>query len=94
VKRIQRKRTKGWRMPSYTIYVGRPTKYGNPYKRGKDGNIDRVLFLYKCHLEGALKADSTFLDELKGKDLACWCSEGVLCHADIIIKVMKERGLA
>jgi len=30
-KRIQRKRTKGWRMPPNTIYVGRPTKWGNPY---------------------------------------------------------------
>lgn len=28
--RIQRKRTKGWRMPEGAIYVGRPTKWGNP----------------------------------------------------------------
>lgn len=32
MKRIQRKRTKGWRMPKNTIYVGRPTKFGNPFK--------------------------------------------------------------
>lgn len=31
VKRIQRKRTKGWRMPANAIYVGRPTKWGNPF---------------------------------------------------------------
>jgi hypothetical protein len=30
-KRIQRKRTKGWRMPEGAVYVGRPTKWGNPY---------------------------------------------------------------
>jgi|SRR5699024_10206423 len=30
-KRIQRKRTKGWKMPENTVYVGRPTKWGNPY---------------------------------------------------------------
>lgn len=29
--RIQRKRTKGWRMPDGAVYVGRPTKWGNPY---------------------------------------------------------------
>lgn len=29
--RIQRKRLKGWRMPPNTVYVGRPTKYGNPW---------------------------------------------------------------
>ena len=32
MKRIQRKRTKGWKMPDNTVYVGRPTKWGNPFK--------------------------------------------------------------
>lgn len=31
-KRIQRKRTKGWRMPEGAVYVGRPTRWGNPYR--------------------------------------------------------------
>lgn len=35
--RIQRKRTKGWRMPPNTIYVGRGTQWGNPYKVGHMG---------------------------------------------------------
>ena len=30
--RIQRKRTKGWKMPKNTVYVGRPSKWGNPIK--------------------------------------------------------------
>ena len=30
-KRIQRRRTKGWRMPPNTVYVGRPTRWGNPF---------------------------------------------------------------
>lgn len=30
--RIQRKRAKGWRMPENTVYVGRPSKFGNPYR--------------------------------------------------------------
>ena len=29
--RIQRKRTKGWRMPKNAIYVGRPGPWGNPF---------------------------------------------------------------
>lgn len=33
--RIQRKRTKGWRMPEGAIYVGRPTKFGNPFRAYK-----------------------------------------------------------
>ena len=34
--RIQRKRTKGWRMPENTVYVGRGSKWGNPFKIYKD----------------------------------------------------------
>ncbi|KLI04530.1 MULTISPECIES: DUF4326 domain-containing protein [Mycolicibacterium] len=30
--RIQRKRTKGFHMPEGAIYVGRPTRWGNPWK--------------------------------------------------------------
>ena len=29
--RIQRKRSKDWRMPENTVYVGRPSKWGNPW---------------------------------------------------------------
>lgn len=29
--RIQRKRTKGWRMPPNTVYVGRGSVFGNPF---------------------------------------------------------------
>lgn len=32
--RIQRKRIKGWRMPEGAVYVGRPTKWGNPFPVG------------------------------------------------------------
>jgi hypothetical protein len=31
-KRIQRKRTKGWKMPKDTVYVGRGSDFGNPFK--------------------------------------------------------------
>ena len=33
--RIQRKRTKGWRMPEGAVYVGRPTQWGNPFIPGE-----------------------------------------------------------
>lgn len=33
-KRIQRQRTKGWRMPEGAVYVGRPSKWGNPFPVG------------------------------------------------------------
>lgn len=30
-RRIQRRRTAGWRMPEGAIYVGRPSRWGNPF---------------------------------------------------------------
>ena len=30
--RIQRSREKGWRMPAGAVYVGRPTRWGNPWR--------------------------------------------------------------
>jgi hypothetical protein len=33
-KRIQRQRTKGWRMPDGAVYVGRPSRWGNPFRVG------------------------------------------------------------
>jgi hypothetical protein len=35
--RIQRRRTRGWRMPEGAVYVGRPTKFGNPFRAYKCG---------------------------------------------------------
>ena len=29
--RIQRRRTKGWKMPPGAVYVGRPSRFGNPF---------------------------------------------------------------
>ena len=38
--RIQRRRTKGWRMPPNTLYVGRPTKWGDPFRVfGRNENL-------------------------------------------------------
>ncbi len=33
-KRYQRSRARGWKMPAGTIYVGRGSKYGNPFVVG------------------------------------------------------------
>ena len=42
---IQRKRTKGWRMPPNTAYVGRPTVFGNHFDKGS--NRKRSVQLYR-----------------------------------------------
>lgn len=43
IKRIQRKRTRGWRSPKDTRFCGRGTKYGNHFKVVKKGTACFVI---------------------------------------------------
>ena len=49
--RIQRKRTKGWKMPDGAVYVGRPTAWGNPFPIAEHG-AKLSLALYRNVLNG------------------------------------------
>jgi len=46
MKRIQRKRKRQWRMPENTVYVGRPSIYGNPFTVKKKGGKWHVVNRY------------------------------------------------
>lgn len=52
-KRIQRSRAKGWRMPENAVYVGRPTKWGNPFASSAYTNEQKV-WLYRTAIMGAM----------------------------------------
>jgi hypothetical protein len=91
MKRIQRKRVKGWKMPKNAVYVGRPTRWGNPFKIGIDGNREEVIVKYREWLKAKLQKNPSFLDPLRGKDLVCWCSLNELCHADVIIEFLTKK---
>lgn len=49
-KRIQRKRTKGWRMPENAVYVGRPTRWGNEFEVGANVTRKEAVDRYVIHL--------------------------------------------
>ena len=52
-KRIQRKRTKGWRMPENTVYVGRPSKFRNMCRVGVDVQTnEQAVFHFKRNIQG------------------------------------------
>ena len=79
-KGIQRKRTKGWRMPENCVYVGRPTKWGNPFKVAILGHDLAVELYERCVLSGLP------VHELRGKNLACWCPLDQPCHRDVLLQ--------
>lgn len=100
--RIQLSRARGWRMPENTVRVDRATKWGNPFKVGRDGHAQRCVELFAFTLSGVLPVlpsptveelrayrDQAFasLSELRGKNLACWCRPGAHCHADVLLDI-------
>lgn len=79
--RIQRKRIKGWKMPQNTIYVGRPTLWGNPFDNADEYRQALLGFSGHSELYEWVKSrgwhgefdKSAIRYHLKGKNLACWC---------------------
>ena len=74
-------------IPSDAIYVGRPSKWGNPFAIGKDGTRAEVIEKYREWVTEA-SADGNLFDvrELRGKDLVCWCAPEP-CHADVLMEL-------
>jgi len=74
-------------MPPNTVYVGRPTKWGNQFKVGEDGTAEECLRKYSLLIRQTAFVDVFRLVELRGKDLACWCKPGNPCHADVLLEL-------
>jgi len=89
-RRVQRRMMKGWRLPPNTVYVGRGSRWGNPFPfahqayLGKAWAVDAYAQWLKTSLKG-MTLLREHLHELRGKNLACWCKPGEPCHADHLI---------
>ena len=85
--RVQLSRRKGWRMPPNTVIVSRPTKWGNPFPvtAGRSAALARDLFHEALMHHHSLKISILDVEELRGKNLACWCQLGAPCHADVLL---------
>jgi len=68
-------------MPPDAVYIGRPTRWGNPYKIGRDGTRSEVIA--KC--ETWIDAHPSLLPPLEGKDLVCWC-DPLPCHGHVYLR--------
>jgi hypothetical protein len=86
---VQLRRTKGWRKPEAAVVVARPSRWGNPWVVGRDGDAAACVDRYRrALLAGELGFDvEDVRRELAGRDLACWCPPGRPCHADVLLAV-------
>lgn len=101
--RIQRKRTKGWRMPEGAVYVGRPAAWGNPFRPGEPyrffnaqgqlvmgiapNNKARLAELFMIYMRSRTDMYEQIRADLAGRDLACWCRTDGPCHADVLLEI-------
>lgn len=69
----------------FDVYVGRGSKWGNPFHIGKDGTRDEVIEKYSVWLRTQPQLLAA-VPELKGKILGCFCSPQN-CHADVLAVV-------
>lgn len=72
----------------YDIYIGRPSKWGNPFVIGKDGSRKEVIDKYQQYILNNQQLLND-LHELKGKTLGCWCYPKP-CHGDILLKLANK----
>lgn len=80
----------------YSIYIGRPSPLGNPFRIGPDGDRARVVELYRQWIEIKIEDnDPCVVDELRrikeagDVNLVCWCSP-LPCHGDVIKEIVEN----
>lgn len=82
----------------YDAYIGRPSKWGNPFTDRIGTLAEKVL---ACREDAIAAYDEWIrtqpdllaaLPELAGKVLGCWCAPKS-CHGDVLIRLCRERGL-
>lgn len=69
------------------VYVGRPSKFGNPFKMKSEADRQRVITEFEYHLP--LHIREAAKQELRGKNLVCFCAPKP-CHADVLLRIANE----
>ena len=93
--RVLNKRTD--QIPPDAVYVGRPSKWGNPFKNNdpllpygftKAQRYQAVVDEYRKYIAGNTGLMEA-LPELTGKDLVCFCAP-LPCHADVLLRLAND----
>ena len=76
------------REEDFEVYIGRPSKWGNPFVIGKDGTRKEVIAKYREYIM-ARKDLLDSLNELEGKRLGCFCAP-LACHGDVLVELVSK----
>lgn len=73
-------------IPKDAVYVGRPTKWGNPFVVGVHGERGECVEKFREWVYTQPELIEAIKRDLKGKDLVCFCAPKS-CHADVLIEI-------
>ena len=75
--------------PAGAVYIGRGSKYGNPFPITQTMDRNAVCDKYEQMVEYNTHLKAQFIKELRGKDLVCYCSP-LRCHGDYLLRIANE----
>ena len=75
--------------PAGSVAIGRGTVWGNPFIIGADGDRNTVVAKFYQYAKWRLEREPNWLEPLRGKDLACYCSPNA-CHGNAIVMLLVE----
>lgn len=81
--KVLNKHTSG--LTADAVYIGRGSKWGNPFRMGPDGDRSAVIIKHEAWLRTQthlLRA----IGELRGRDLVCFCAPAA-CHGDLLLRL-------
>jgi hypothetical protein len=72
------------------VYVGRPSRWGNRFVVGRDGSRAMVVARFEEWLKTQPALVAAAKEELRGRNLACWCGERDPCHARVWLRIVNS----
>jgi uncharacterized protein DUF4326 len=78
------------KMTGRHVYIGRGSKWGNPFEIGKDGDREFVIDSYCLHYLPRKPSLLDALPELDGKVLECYCVPEP-CHGEVLIETLRRE---
>lgn len=75
--------------PKGAVYIGRPSKWGNPFPVRNESQRDWAITSFEKWLDENPKIKEQIKQELKGRDLVCFCKPKS-CHGDILFRIANE----
>ena len=78
------------RISKYEVYIGRGSKWGNPFHMSNESQRNEVIERYEVYARNKFSKEE--LKVLVGKRLGCFCKPK-RCHGDILVKLIREYGL-